>query len=381
MLRILLHSFLTNLTRLSHLIYFRRYKNHYAHSLPKNASIIFAANHQNSFMDAIALIGGQNSRPIWLTRANMFKTSIARFWLHALHMLPIYRTRDGLRAVSKNKEIIQECIRLLNEDKLPIGIFPEGNHNLRYTLRPLQKGIARIAFDAADQSEDPGLLYIVPCGFTYSDHTRFRSDLLVLFGEPIPVEPLYQQWKESPGVGIKNLLQKVRENLSEVMIDIRPENYIEVYNTWQRNKPHHTNLYKEFLLDKDLIKTIESGKFIEPEKKSKTFSNALFAILGFPLFLLGFINNFLVWAIMSLVVNKLVTDEHFIAPIRCYVGLIVLPLIYIIQGTIVNLFVPYWWWTAIYLVAILILGQFAGDYYNRFFSTSKGGEKIPDPVG
>ena len=64
-------------------------------------------------MDAIALIDSQSTRPTWLTRAAMFKNPVARFWLHVLYMIPIYRTRDGIRNVSKNQGIIEKCIQLL----------------------------------------------------------------------------------------------------------------------------------------------------------------------------------------------------------------------------------------------------------------------------
>ena len=380
MIRPIFYDFLKFMTWLTHLVHFRRYRNHYNHPLPKDASIIFAANHQNSFMDAIALIAAQSGRPTWLTRANMFKTAIARFWLHALYMIPIYRTRDGLREVSKNQEIIKECIRLLNEEKQPIGIFPEGNHNLKYSLRPLQKGIARIAFDAAEQSDDVDKLYIVPCGFTYSDHTHFRTNLLVIMGEPIPVKPYYEQWKESTGKATRDLLNTVRVKLSEVMIHIEPENYEETFRTWQRNKPYHPNLQKEFLLDKEMIRQIESGEFKEePIKKSK-FMNSLYAVLGFPLFLLGWLNNLPVWAVSTYLVKKVVTDEHFVAPIRCYSGLVIVPLFYLIQGLLINLVLPVWWWSLVYLLVIFILGQFAGDYYYRFFTTPRAEQKIPGPV-
>jgi 1-acyl-sn-glycerol-3-phosphate acyltransferase len=249
------------LTRVALKIYFRRWSYHFSYPIPEDASIIYAANHQNAFMDAIALIDSQTKRPTWLTRAAMFKTSFARFWFDAMRMIPIYRTRDGIRNVSKNKETIEKCIQLLVEEKQPIGIFPEGNHHINMTLRsPLQKGIARIAFDAASSAQDPSKLYILPVGFSYSDGLKFRSNLFIHYGDPICVGDYYEKWKESPARTIRELLKEISKRLSDQMIDIKTENYYETLDTWRKYKRKFPSQFEEFKEDKKLIEEIESGK-------------------------------------------------------------------------------------------------------------------------
>ena len=65
---------------------------------------------------------------------------IANFF-RGLKMIPVFRFRDGLANVKKNAGAFEQT-RALLKSKKSILIFPEGNHQASYYLRPLQKGIA-----------------------------------------------------------------------------------------------------------------------------------------------------------------------------------------------------------------------------------------------
>jgi 1-acyl-sn-glycerol-3-phosphate acyltransferase len=126
-------------------LYYRQVRVMNAHLVPKKGPVIFAVNHQNAFMDAMVVAVCSVRRPWFLTRASIFKTAMGRFWLGALKMMPIYRIRDGIGQVKRNDTTIHRCQELLIKGQ-SILIFPEGDHHHKWTLRPLQKGLARIAF-------------------------------------------------------------------------------------------------------------------------------------------------------------------------------------------------------------------------------------------
>ncbi len=112
-------------------------------------------------------------------------------------MLPIYRIRDGASELSKNDDIFNESMQVLHRKKSPVTIYAEGNHGDKRRLRPLVKGIFRIAFQAQESyGENPGVV-LVPCGIDYSDYTNFRSKLFVQYGEPIEVSEYYAEFKEN----------------------------------------------------------------------------------------------------------------------------------------------------------------------------------------
>eukprot|EP01087_Luapelamoeba_hula_P024105 TRINITY_DN9060_c0_g1_i1.p1 TRINITY_DN9060_c0_g1~~TRINITY_DN9060_c0_g1_i1.p1 ORF type:complete len:604 (-),score=20.41 TRINITY_DN9060_c0_g1_i1:79-1890(-) len=66
-----------------------------------------------------------------------------------------------------------------------IGIFPEGGSHDRSELLPLKAGVAIMALGARDKFEHD--IRIVPCGLNYFSGHRFRSRVIVEFGEPVLV--------------------------------------------------------------------------------------------------------------------------------------------------------------------------------------------------
>src|SRR5205085_2315920 len=75
-----------------------------------------------------------------------------------------------------------------NRERLASGgavcIFPEGISHSDASMRELKAGAARIALDFAAAHEE---LRIVPVGLHYDAKQRFRSSVLVRFGEPIAI--------------------------------------------------------------------------------------------------------------------------------------------------------------------------------------------------
>src|SRR6056297_4084938 len=107
-------------------IYFRTTV-HNLDNIPKDDVIIFAPNHQNALMDALAILATVKTEPVFLARADIFKKkSIAKI-LTFLKILPIYRIRDGKESLKNNEEIFQKTIDVL-KNKNGLVILPEGNH-------------------------------------------------------------------------------------------------------------------------------------------------------------------------------------------------------------------------------------------------------------
>jgi glycerol-3-phosphate O-acyltransferase/dihydroxyacetone phosphate acyltransferase len=63
-----------------------------------------------------------------------------------------------------------------------VAIFPEGTSHSDPHLKPLKTGAARIALGTGLAD-----LTIVPVGLYYVDKAKFRSDALVVYGEPFAV--------------------------------------------------------------------------------------------------------------------------------------------------------------------------------------------------
>ncbi len=139
-----------------------------------------------------------------MARADIFrKKSTARI-LYFLKILPVFRIRDGFHSVDQNKEIFKEVISVLEHNR-PFCILPEGNHFGEKRLRPLQKGAARMALLAEEANDFKLGLSIVPVGLDYSNYFNAGSDLLVTFGDPIPVERYHELYIQNPLLAISHI--------------------------------------------------------------------------------------------------------------------------------------------------------------------------------
>ncbi|MBP1667276.1 MAG: putative 1-acylglycerol-3-phosphate O-acyltransferase, partial [Bacteroidetes bacterium] len=144
--------------------------------------LIFAPNHQNALMDALAVVYALKTQPVFLTRADIFKKKFVSAILYYLKMLPVYRIRDGYNSLKGNEEIFEKTIKVLR-NKNGLVILPEGNHEGFRRLRQLKKGICRIAFQADEASGFRLKIKIIPVGLEFSHYTRYRQVLTVAFGK------------------------------------------------------------------------------------------------------------------------------------------------------------------------------------------------------
>ena len=109
--------------------------------------LIYAPNHQNALMDALAVLFTLKGQPVFLARADIFRSKVMASILYFLKILPVYRIRDGYDNLKSNDWIFQKTIDVLR-NKNGLVILPEGSHVGTRRLRQLKKGICRIAFQA-----------------------------------------------------------------------------------------------------------------------------------------------------------------------------------------------------------------------------------------
>lgn len=180
---------------------------------------MFAANHGNAFLDAI-ILALTLDRPIWfLARADVFKKPWQRFILNQLHLIPIYRIRDGIDSMENNKETFEICSKLMREGKALL-IFSEGNGKPEHRLRPLKKGTARIAFQAAAENNWPENFQLIPLGINYVNHTNFRTEVMLGFGKPIRVKKYRRELESNEPQALRALTHELFQGIRDEMIHI-----------------------------------------------------------------------------------------------------------------------------------------------------------------
>lgn len=334
--------------------FFRKWQINNAASIPKNASLIFVANHQNAFQDAILIACSTNHGYWFLTRAGVFNNKIVRFFLNQFHMMPVYRFRDGVKGLRNNDATIQQSIDLLKERK-SILLFGEGDQSMQYRLRVMQKGFARIALAAQEENDWKLPLYIVPVGVQYDHFYNFRSRVLINYGEAIPVDASMKGLPEREFYD--TLLKKTREGLLPLMLNIESNNYQEIENYLRANR-NKRDLLEQLKHDQQVADTWPSAKGSEPKKSV----NYAMLILGLPLHLYVWINNFAPYLLIKGLLDKYVTRE-FRGSLKVGFAMVIVPLFYLIQSVVVQLIFSDWRITLVYVITLPFLSIWSVDLF------------------
>jgi 1-acyl-sn-glycerol-3-phosphate acyltransferase len=209
-------------------VYFRHFAVRGLENLPANEPVLVAANHQAGLIDPLAIILAQNEPIVYMARADIFRQPLVARMLRKLKIMPVYRIRDGYESLSKNEEQFREAVGVLM-DKKRLGVMPEGNHGEQHCLRPLVKGLFRIAFRAEMEWNQQAHVRIVPVGIDLSAYQHAGADLTVTIGKPIEVNDFLERYTEDPTTGINALREATRESLSHLMHDVRSTDYERTY--------------------------------------------------------------------------------------------------------------------------------------------------------
>lgn len=394
-------------------IFYRRTEVRGLEKFKPDEPIIFAPNHQNALMDALVFVTTIKQQPVFLSRADLFKNKrIARI-LNFLKMMPVYRIRDGFDTLGKNQEVFDRCSEILRTGHA-LCLFPEGNHNSQRWFRPLKKGLARIAFEAEDQSDFKLRLKIVPTGIDYSNYDNVRGRLTISYGEPITITDLKELYRSEPQKAMRELNNRIRKNIEPHMIEIP---WLEVYDSIMAlrliygpryrqllNLPSKT-LFDKFEADKKMIRLLGEKREQDPDSMTclndqvneymgllnkhnyrdhtvarapynplKILWNTLWLGLGFPLHLFALITNYHLFRIPLYISRNLFKDPQFRATAAYVISMLVLmPISYFLMTLIIGLiFKSFWVWFP-FLLSLLPAGVYMLHY---MFENRKWRSKI-----
>ena len=362
--------------------------------IPQDGAVIYAPNHTNALMDALVILAMDRKAKVFVARADIFKKPLLAKAFTFFKIMPIMRLRDGVDEVKKNYETIERSVDVLR-DKVPFCIFPEGQHQAKYSSLPLSKGIFRIAFQAQELMPDMPL-YIVPVGMRYGSFFRFRSTVRVQIGEPINVQEFMNSHSENTPQEQMNILRDIlaERMKSSILYIPNDEDYDATYEIcgaavkrqvlgYGRNPfgRKYNRLDAHFGANKQIVERILKMKEDEPEKaaqllklgkeayeirKSKRISIAsisvkrpilsrilktLFLIVALPYCLPVAMLTLPIKALCALIFTKL-KDYAFRNSIRFLMNLVVWPILMIFYAIIAYALLP--WQVALPLTLALL---------------------------
>ena len=200
--------------------------------------LLIAANHPNSFLDAI-IVSSLFRKPVYsLARGDAFASKFYSKILKALNMLPVYRVSEGVENLDHNYTTFDACQQLFMENKIVL-IFSEGRCINEWHLRPLKKGTARLAMTAWKQSIP---LKIIPLGINYSSFRKFGKVVHLNFGDFILKEDIHTDLES--GKALNEFNDLLKGQLQDLVYEIKKVDTETLKKTFDINQ----NLLKKVLL-------------------------------------------------------------------------------------------------------------------------------------
>jgi 1-acyl-sn-glycerol-3-phosphate acyltransferase len=232
-------------------LFYRRIRVFGAENLPESGAVIIISNHQNALLDPVISCVLLRRQIHWLTRADVFRKPIANKILRSLNMMPVYRAHDKADLRTANDPTFQECTSLLKSGSI-IGLFPEGTHHGGKYLKPLKKGLARIAL-ASLQELPETQIYLVPVGLDYENSFHSGFDLCLSIGKPIDLSDFRGQ-NPADNSSLQRFTQLANSILSREMIDLQNPEIAEhfkvledvIADVWDETNGENRGAYSAF---------------------------------------------------------------------------------------------------------------------------------------
>ncbi len=366
-------------------------------NVSRKKPVIFAANHRNALLDALMLVYSSYHRKqvVFLARADIFKQKFVAWLLKGLRIIPVFRLRDGKDNLERNNEVFKTAARVLKKNN-PIALFPEGRHNPKQSLLPIQKAVPRIVLPTEASLDFELQSQIVPVAIYYRDVNDFPSDVYVTFGQPIEVSEYKTLYSESPNLATNQLRKDLEVRLKSMVVDIWNDDYYNEYclaidwNGDRVAKEQFRGRKDDFLqaslhivreldhlfehepeqFNKKIEELREAKQFLQENgftskdrvwkrpSKWNLFARFSVLLLIVPIALFGFLNG-----LFPLLINKklkgLFKDKQFIPSVRYASGLFFVPIFALLQSLLLGGITGNWLLALGYLFVMPLTFYFA----------------------
>ncbi|WP_340111201.1 1-acyl-sn-glycerol-3-phosphate acyltransferase [Maribellus mangrovi] len=392
---------LKNIVRFADLIIHKRITINGKEKIPRDKPILFAPNHQNALSDPMAVLLYTPYQPVWLARADIFKNKIAAAILRFMKIMPVYRIRDGKDQMANNDTTFNNSIKVLKSNGA-LALFPEAAHSGKRQMLAHKKAVPRIVFMAEEKSDENIDIHIIPTGIYYSSYWKFNRSVLVNFGDPVLVNNYLEEYQNNSNAATMALREKLYEEIDKLTINIRSKDHyhdIELIREYygkeflkrQGIKNTPVNL---FYSDQKLSRQLDILENEAPEKIKdlahsarkyqktlrkrhlrnwlldkpennalKIVVNKLVLIIGLPFFLFGFTFNAIPFFAIDKIVRAKIKDVAFWSTFSLLLGIILFPIIYLLEIWAVSGLIPGTWLKLLFLVSLPFAGKIAFNWF------------------
>ncbi|KAJ4490919.1 hypothetical protein J3R30DRAFT_155837 [Lentinula aciculospora] len=213
----LLHRIIRYVTGLAAVSFFSEIRVIGGENVPQTGPVIITATHHNMMLDPVILSSTFPNQRIlhYWSKASLFANPIIRQVLLSTGNIPVDRKsndrqvlfRGTFEALSKN---------------YAVALFPEGTSYTEPRIMQIKDGAAWAALEYAKYAqENPGIqeVKIVPAAIVYTNKSKYRSSVIVEFGQPISIDPYKEKFfsdiEGAPRAAAKQLSRDIETELTK----------------------------------------------------------------------------------------------------------------------------------------------------------------------
>ncbi len=356
--------------------FFRRIDVANIDNVPKDGPVIFAGNHPNALMDGWLLTAKCGRWPLhFMANAKLWKYRMLAPILDACGAVPVF-SREETNEEVNNDEAFATLYDVIESGNC-MGIFPEGISHVESQLSKLKTGAARVALAVAARGKVR--IKIVPCGLNYIHRHRFRSQVLIEFGDPIVIDDEWiQSYKQNERESVRKLTDHLTAALTSVTLNapdwrtlriiqtirrlykpatarLTPSEYIELNRRFvdgylqNIHKPNIQTLsleVEEYQAQLDML-DLKDHQLRQPislaNASRKVLLRGLRMIALLPLAIPGALLHLPVGWVAATLGERLSYEQDDVATLKVLATILLLPLFYLAIAILVGMYIGPWW--------------------------------------
>ncbi|EGO00424.1 hypothetical protein SERLA73DRAFT_181008 [Serpula lacrymans var. lacrymans S7.3] len=194
-------------------------------NVPVEGPIIVTATHHNMMLDPAILSSAFPHRRIlhYWSKATLFANPVLKYILYSSGNIPVDRK-------SKDRQILFKGTFDALGKGYAVALFPEGTSYTEPRIMQVKDGAAWAALEYTKWIQENGIsgspqapIVIVPASIVYTNKSKYRSDVIMEFGQPITMDLYKEQFlsdiEGAPRAAVKRLTSAIESELVEATIN------------------------------------------------------------------------------------------------------------------------------------------------------------------
>jgi glycerol-3-phosphate O-acyltransferase/dihydroxyacetone phosphate acyltransferase len=230
----LTYRFVRAMIRLLLWLFYRRIDVVGRERIPSDGGVIIAANHHNALVDAMLIIAVVPRAVTALAKAPLFHHPLVGPLLRMVRAVPVHRRLEAGDDPQRNDAMFAAAVDALCAGGV-ILIFPEGRSQPQPILLPLRTGAARLVAGAARAASGPCPVMLLPVGIVFHDPGTFRSaSVQLMIGTPVATADLIAEHRARSEEAVRAITARLTEAIAGRIVEAEDHHTLGLLSVLER---------------------------------------------------------------------------------------------------------------------------------------------------